>query len=285
MSDIKNREQIMKELALSANLSRSERRVANYIYNNPDEVIRLSVAGLAEASGTSEATVIRMARHIGLDGYQDLKITLAQSLVTPLQAIHEDITDQDSSSDIADKIFQSSVHALTFTREVMNISDLERAARMIRDAASVMVIGIGSSLPAVLDLQHKLMRLGIRAWTSADPHFETTAATSLGEKDLLIAISHSGSSRDIVDCAQIAKNKGCPIISFTSLGISPLSKISDLTLHTASNETKYRIVSLSSRIALMAIFDCLYTLISTSEKRVAVDHFHEVEDALKSKKY
>jgi len=285
MSEIKNRAHIMRDLALNPSLSRSERQVANFICENPDEVIRLSVAGLAEASGTSEATVIRMAHHIGLDGYQDLKITLAQSLVTSLQAIHEDITDQDAPSDIVDKVFQSSVHALNFTREVIRIEDLQRAADMIRDASTVMIVGVGSSFPTVLDLQHKLMRIGIRACTYSDPNFDTIAATALGIKDVLIAVSHSGSSRNIVDCAQLAKSKGCPVISITSLGTSPLSKISDISLHTASNETKYRIVAMSSRIAQMAIIDSLYTLISTSEKQIAVEHFHEVEDALKGTKY
>lgn len=284
MSQEESHALLLKIAALRPSLSRAEQRVADYICQNPGEVIRLSVAGLAEASGVSDATVIRMARHIGLNGYQDLKIVLAQDLVSPLQSIHEEISENDSTLAIIDKVFQGALHTLNFTREVINPNDIERAVDAITKAQTIAILGSGNSAPCAMDFQHKLMRLGIRAYAYSDPHLAAIAVTDLNERDVVIAISHSGSSRNIVDCARRAKLKGITTISLSSLGTSPLSKIADIPLYTASKETKYRIVSLNSRIAQMAIIDSIYTIIAARNEDI-VENFHNIEDALKNMKY
>ncbi|MGE4486086.1 MAG: MurR/RpiR family transcriptional regulator [Oscillospiraceae bacterium] len=275
---------LLKISTMAGSLSNAEKLVAAYICENPEEVIHLSVAGLAEASGVSDATVIRMCRHVGLDSYQDLKVSLAQDIVSPLQSIHEEIKPDDSVEAIVDKVFQGTLHALTFTHDVLKISSIEQAANAIMNAETVFIMGIGNSHAIALDFQHKLMRLGIKAAAFTDPHLAAIAAINHTERDVVVAISHSGSSRDIVENAKIAKKSGAKIISLTSIGTSPLSKISDIQLYTASKETQYRIVAMNSRIAQMAIIDAIYTVIA-ARKPSAVDNFHRIEQALKHKKY
>ncbi len=285
MSENASNSLVLKVQTMLSSLAPSERRVAEYICAHPDEVIRQSVAGLAEASRSSEATVIRASRHLGFNGFQDLKIHLAQSIVSPLQAIHEDITEFDSAETIIDKVFQGNLHTLTFTRETLSVADMRKAADAIAAAESVSILGVGNSNSSAIDFQHKLMRLGIRSFSYSDSHMSVIAMTSLRPTDVVVALSHSGSTKDIVESVKIAKKRGAFIISITSLGASPLSKVSDIALHTASEETRYRIVSLSSRIAQLAIIDSLYTLIAAKDIERNVEHFHELEDALKEKKY
>lgn len=275
---------LLKMKALYAKLSKSEQRAADYILQHPEEVIYLSVAGLAEQSGVSEATVVRACRRIGLDGYQDLKVTLAQDLVTPLQGIHEEIQDGDDASTIITKVFQGTLHALTFTHDTLKPAAVEQAADIIMRARAVIIMGLGNSHAVAVDLQHKLLRVGIRATAHTDSHMQAIAAAHTTPDDVIFSISHSGSSRDIVDNTKAAKSNGAFTISLTNIGSSPLSKLTDLQLYTASKETQYRIVSMSSRIAQMAIIDSIYTIIAYKRPETT-EGFHKIGKALLGKKY
>ncbi len=265
-------------------MSKSEQQVIDYISKNPEQVIYLSVAGLAENSGVSDATVIRACRSIGLNGYQELKVTLAQDIVSPLQSIHEEIGPEDTPSVIIDKVFQGTLHAVNFTHDIIKANDIEKAADVMFKAHRIIIVGLGNSHAIAMDLQHKLLRLGIDAISLADSHLQAITATSIGSDDVMFAISHSGSSRDIVENAQLAKANGATIISLTNIGSSPLTEVADIKLYTASRETKYRILALSSRIVQMIIIDCIYTIIAT-RKPDAIDNFYKIEKALNTKKY
>lgn len=249
--------QSMKEL-----FTKSEQRVIDAIVENPQEVIYASVAELAQRSRVSDPTVIRTCRKLGLAGYQDLKITLAKDLVNPLQSINEDISATDDSRTVTDKVFQSTIRALQFTHDTMNVADVEAAVSRILGARKIIIVGMGNSRAIASDLEHKLLRLGMDAHAFSDPHMATVAISFMTGEDLLFCISHSGSSREIVDLAMQVSKQGVPIICLTNIGISPLSKISDIVLHTASNETHYRIIGLNSRIAQLAVIDTLYTLLA-----------------------
>jgi DNA-binding MurR/RpiR family transcriptional regulator len=276
---------IMKMKALRSSLSKSEVCVIDYIIDHPEEVVYLSVSGLAESSGVSVATVIRACKDLGMSGYQDLKVTLAQDIVTPLQSIHEEISADDSASTIMDKVFQSSIHTLRFTYDTLKVDLVEKAAAIIDGSAKVIIFGLGNSQSIAIDLQHKLMRLGITAFAYTDTHMQIIAATYLGPQDTVFAISHSGSSKDVVDAAELAKKQGSKVIALTNIGKNPLGDIADIQLTTASNESHYRIVALASRVAQMTIIDAIYTIIATKRGQQAVDQFRSIEKALESKKY
>ena len=273
---------LLKMRAMRELFSAAERRVLDYILANPDKVIYLSVAGLADLSGVSDATVVRTCQKLGLAGYQALKVTLAQDLVTPLQNIHEEVRAEDDAAAILDKVVQSTIHTLTLTHDTVKPETLEAAACAILGARRVCIYGLGNSHAVALDLQHKLNRLGLDAAAFTDPHLQAINASYCGPGDLVFAISHSGSSRDIVDSVRIARARGARIITLTSMGVSPLQREADIALFTASQETRYRIVALSSRIAQITLVDVIYT-IAAMRKEGAVEGFHRVEQALQAK--
>lgn len=275
---------LLKLQTLLPTLSKAERKVANYTLKHPEEVISLAVSGLAESSGVSDATVVRACRSMGFDSYQEFKLTLAQSLVSPTEAIQESLSPDDSTEDIIAKVFANETAALELTRDTVQASEIERAAEAIMNAEKVYIFGLGNSHAIAFDLQHKLMRLGIDASAVSDSHIQAISATNCTKKDVVFAISHSGSSVDIVSNSKIAKQHHATIISLTNIGTSPLTKISDITLHTASNETRYRIVAIASRLAQMAIIDTIYTIIAMRSKE-APERFHKIEKALETKKF
>jgi len=275
---------LVKIKSVMPKMSKSEARVCNYILKYPEEVIHLSVSELALKSGVSTATVIRACQKMGNNSYQGLKISLAQDIANPLQAINEDIMQDDSSADVMEKVFKNVLHTLEFTYRIQDAKLFDDAVDMLLHAKKICVCGLGNSRAIASDIQHKFLRLGLNASAYDDVHLQVIASCFLQEGDVLFAVSHSGSSRDIVNLAEYATKKRVKVISLTNAGPSPLADISDIALHTASNETMYRRVALSSRIAQMALVDVLYTMIAL-KKSDSTDGFYKIENALAYTKY
>ena len=275
---------ILRILSKRPLLSKSEALVCDYIVAHPEEAIYLSVSELAKKSGVSDATVIRACQRIGSSSFQDLKITLAQDIVTPLQAVNEEIKEGDSPSVVLDKVFQSVLYTLDSTRKIQEAAQLEKTADALLHAGRICICGLGNSHAIAADLQHKLLRLGLDAVAYSDNHLMRISTSFLHEGDVLFGISHSGSSHDIVHVAQLARQNRVTVISLTNIGSSPLADVSDIALHTASEETRYRQVALSSRLAQMAVIDVLYTIIAL-KKEDSVEGFYKIEKALVDTKY
>jgi len=114
---------------------------------------------------------------------------------------------------------------------------------------------------------------------------QALAASHMTDRDVALGISHSGSSRDIVEALQIAREQGAKTICITNYGKSPILKVSDVALFTASEETSTSILALSSRFAQLAIIDSLYVYIAMRRSEAGIAAIKKVERALNKKKY
>jgi DNA-binding MurR/RpiR family transcriptional regulator len=151
----------------------------------------------------------------------------------------------------------------------MDTNAITDAVQAIMAADFVYIFGLGSSYAIGYDLQHKLMRAGIKAYAEEDSHFQAIDATNCTSRDVVFAISNSGKSLDIVTNSQIAKDSGATVISLTNTLVnSPLSKISDIAIRTAESQTE-SVIGMSPRLAQMAVVDTLYTLITMNMKNVS----------------
>ena len=135
-----------------------------------------------------------------------------------------------------------------------------------------------------MDATHKLLRLGFNAVCYTDNHMQAIAAAHLKNGDVVIAISHSGSSKDIVQALELAKSRGAITITLTNKGKSPVVKFSDFILNTVSDETNYTILGLNSRIAQLAIIDAIYYYLVCNVDG-AKEFSSKTENALQPKKY
>lgn len=276
---------LMKIEAMNDSLSSTERKAAQYILAHPREVIYLSITGLADASGVSDATVVRLCKRLGMQGYQELKVTLAQDTVSPIERIHEAVSESDTPIQVLEKVFQTTIHALQYTARIVNPQQLEMAVNALDKARRINIYGLGNSAAVSKDLQHKLMRLGLDATAYDDSHMQCIASTYLAAGDVCVGISHSGSSREVVDAVRIARDAGATILCMTGVGRSPLSELSSIRLDTASSETQYHILALSSRIAQYALIDSIYTTLALRRRDLIDEPMHSIERALEKKKY
>ncbi len=263
-------------------MGKAEKRVADWIFENSENLLPLSIVELAEKCKCSEATIVRFSRRIGCSGYQELKLLLARD--SGAKNLSSDITKSDSCFDIFEKISNEIYCSLEYTKKALDGESLNKAAEIIKKADNVLFFGLGNSSPVAQDAAHKFLRAGIRAYAYSDNHMQAIAAGHLTEKDVAIGISHSGSSKDIVDALKIARSQGAATICITNNGKSPILNQSDIALFTSSPETKYTILGLNSRIAALAIIDALYSYIVCNSD-TAENAIENTELALKSKKY
>ena len=276
---------LLKMRTMYGILAKSEKRVASYILENPEEVIRLSVTDLADSSGVSDATVVRTCRKFGMSGYQEMKVLLAQSLVSPLQSIHENISDSDTPPEIIRKVFNAAIHTLNYTMSVMDYNKVNEAAHMMAAAKRIVIIALGNSDSLGMDLYHKLLQLGMNVTFSSDSHMQMVLACATYAEAVMVAISHSGSSRDIVEAAKEWKSGDGKLITISNIGRSPLSKQADISLSTASQGENFKQTALSSHVAAMTIIDSLYTLIAMNNLSETDGHFRRIDACLMKKKF
>jgi len=264
-------------------MGRAEKRIADWITQHNDQLFTLSITELAAKCDCGEATIVRFARRLGLTGYQELKISLARE--SGNQRISGSVSAEDSPFEVFEKVANGIELSLEMTKKVLKPEKLSKAAEAIINADRVVIYGLGNSSSVAQDMQHKLMRAGINAVAYSDNHMQAISASHLGEKDVAVGISHSGSSKDIVEALRLARERGAVTIAITNQGRSPVTKQSDIVLNTASDETQYSILALNSRISQLALIDSLYFYIVYSlddDARKAID---QTEQALQSKKF
>ena len=272
----------LKIKLLYEEMGKAEKQIADWINDNPGKIISLSIVELAELCKCSEATIVRFSKRLGLSGYQELKISLAAESGNSPVSTH--ITDDDGAYDIFEKVCNDIYLSLEKTKKSINPDSLALAAEKICKSDRVIIFGLGNSAAVAIDASHKFLRAGLNAYAYSDNHMQMIASSKLTENDVVIGISHSGSSKDIVEALKTAKEHGASTITITNKGKSPILKQSDIVLSTSSDETQYNILALNSRIAQLAIIDTLYFYI-VLKRQGSLESIKETEHALLSKKY
>jgi len=246
----------------SSDFSQSEKKLAKYIASTAKEILYLSLAEVAVQSGVSEATVIRFARKLGLKGFQDLKLHLAHEVMSVPETIQEDVRTDDSPAEIFAKVFVEHRQTLEDTIKVLDSKQITKAVDLLAKVREIVFVGVGTSGPNTEDAYNKFFRAGFRCSVFTDSHLQVMKASLMSPEDVLVVISHSGSTKDPIETVEVAKATGAKTIAITNYSKSPLTKAVDVVLHTASPEVKYRSEAMASRIAQVAIVDALLTCLA-----------------------
>ncbi|MFZ5828243.1 MAG: MurR/RpiR family transcriptional regulator [Bacillota bacterium] len=265
-------------------LSDKEQAVANFLQHDPQGFVSLSISALAARCGVSETVIIRLYRKLGYDGFHQFKIDIAQSLTEAAPEVLGSLKAGDSLETIKRKVFAITRQALDESADTVDSQELQRAREALMGANRVVVAAFGGSSSVGLDLVHKLLKLGIIATPLNDPHLQAMAATVMGPGDVLVAISHSGNSRDIVEALEIARQRGAATILITGFPHSPAAKVADLCLVAVSRETEYQTDSMTSRIVQLAVVDTLYVAMIFAQKEMALTTIHDTSVAAARKK-
>lgn len=249
---------------LRPTLSPAEDRVAQQVLSDARATAAMTISELAVAARTSETTVLRFCRRIGLPGYPQLRLALAEEGASPRlrEAPSSDISPDDTLDDVVAKIAYSEVSALEDTAEHLDRQVLEEVAGRVARSRRIGIYGHGASALVAADLQHKLQRIGLFAVASGDPHLALASAALHGPQDVAIGISHSGTTHETLEELGVAREQGALTVALTNFPRSPLARAADRVLVTAARETQVRAGATASRIAGLFVVDCLYIAVA-----------------------
>ena len=241
----------------------SEALIANCILADPVRVAQMNISQLADFSTTSVASVVRFSKAMGFKGYPEFRMALVgevsrfgmnQSNPTELDS---GITTDDSVEEIIRKIANADARAIQTTAERLDVASFKKVVQAWDKASNIGIFGLASSGHVAMDLQLKLNRQGKAAVAWRDAHTALTSVSLLNPGDCLVAISHSGTTLDVVEVIQEFKERGIKIILITNAIRSPATALADIVLHTSARETTFRSGATSSRIAQLTVVDCL----------------------------
>lgn len=246
-----------------ASLHQKERKLAEYILRQPDAVVNMGITDLAAQSETSTATITRFCKSFHLKGFPDFKMKLTAELAQQAQPdaeqSYQDIIAGNPLASIVSAIQSNHLRSISDTTRLLDMEQLERAVRALREARQIDLYGVATSGIVAQDFYQKLIRIGKRATAFSDPHLQITSASTLTKKDLVLAISYSGETPETIDALNCAKAQGATTISLTKFGANTLSALSDISLFTSSLEEGMRRGDMASRIAQLHVIDILFT--------------------------
>ena len=266
-------------------LGPTSRLIADFILIQPDAVMRMSVTELSELTGSSQGSVVNFCQNLGLSGFQQMKLSLAQAVVQPVQYIQEDLARTDDVETICRKMFHAGIQALRDSMSVLDPKSVAAAVEAIRKAKRIEIYGIGSSAPIAEDAHYRMLRIGLDAKAVTDSHIQAISASRTGPDVAVLTISHTGSTHETVVATQLAKEAGATTIALTNYARSPIQSHADVTLFTMARETMFRTEAMTSRIAQLCVIDTLIAALALADYERATTTLRETFDVLSLKRF
>ncbi|SAL85199.1 RpiR family transcriptional regulator [Caballeronia arvi] len=269
--------------AMREQLRPSERKLANYVLEAPREVLDLSMTDFAMRAGVSQPTIARFCRALGFSGFREFKIRLAQGVAGDVPTVYRDVRSDEPPAGVAAKVLDRTIGALIQVRNSLSSDSVAAAIAKLSEARRIEFYGAGGSGIAALDMQHKFFKLGVPSVAYADPHTYTTSAALLGPGDVVVAISNTGRTKDILDACKSALNGGAKVIAITH-GNSPLARMASVGLFANMDEDTDIFSPMTSRVSHLAIGDVLAVGLALARGPALAEKLAEAKDVLERRR-
>jgi DNA-binding MurR/RpiR family transcriptional regulator len=282
---------VIRIRALAPSLSPAEQRVAGLVLEDPSRAASRTITELARAAGTSETTVIRFCKVLGLPGYPELRLRLAAESARESaregdrgRAVGSDIGPDDTMAQIVEKVAFADARAVEETASQLDVGVLDTVSEALAKAGRVEIFGVGASAFVAQDFQAKLHRIGRFAFAWVDTHAALASAALLGKGDVAVGISHTGATGDTIDVLSQARDHGATTVALTNFPRSPIAAVADHVLTTAARETTFRSGATASRIAQLTVVDCLFVGVARRHYRETLGALEATFDAISSRR-
>lgn len=241
-------------------LKSAEKRAADTILENPELTSSSTIVDIARKAKCSEATLVRLARKLGFSGYPEMKATILSTEDDGEYNafLYDALTSEDDPMTVVDKVFQVAKQSLTDTQSLLDKASYEAALDLVIRAKRLFFMGAGDAYIAAYSAYLKFSRIGRNVGCSKDIDIQLIESSKLTEDDALIVISHSGKTESLYNAAKIAKLNNANIIAITNFPISPIAKIADIVLLTASFTPNTYHEIMSKRIPELSVVETLY---------------------------
>jgi DNA-binding MurR/RpiR family transcriptional regulator len=238
-------------------------RIADFVLAEPSAAARLTITELAEQTGTSPGTVTRFCRACGLRGFAELRVAIAEEVGRSGARrwetdIGSEIAPDDPAGQVLKVLMATNANAMMRTAEALDLAAVDEVVDRLAKARQCHFFGVGTSGVTADELRHRLRRLAVPCWSSADVHSGLTLAALADERDLFIGISTSGRVAETIEVLQAAGDNGALTVALTADPDSPLARLADLVLTTARHIRTDRADALADRHAQFLVVDLLY---------------------------
>jgi RpiR family transcriptional regulator, carbohydrate utilization regulator len=276
-------ELLRRVAAAQVNLTPAEAKVAALVLAEPSWVLGQSLMQVAIRAGVSEPTVIRFCRSIGLDGFQSFRLRLAQSIASGALFLPTEVSPDDDAIGIAGKVLERSARTLLDLRTQLHPARMEEAVALLAGARRLEFYGLGSSGIVAADARHKFFRLGVVATAYADAHLHGMAATMLGPADVVVAISSTGRTIDLISSVELALEAGARVIAITAPS-SPLARLASVPIEISVDEDTDIYTPMTTRLAQLAIIDALSVGVAMRQGPELIEKLERTWRSLRTKR-
>lgn len=242
--------------------TKAEKKVADFILNNPKKVLFMSITELAEACGVGDTSVFRFCKTMDCKGYQEFKMLLSLSLNEGKQGLGQiegDISREDSFTQVAQKVLASNIDALRETHSLLKRENFEKVIECFRRAKRICFYGVGTSMTTAMKAADKFLKIEPKVYCVPDSHMQAMMASTMTKGETAVVFSYSGATKDTIHVAELAKRAGATVICVTRFVKSPLTSFSDVTLLCGANEGPLQGGSTSAEISQLFLIDLMYT--------------------------
>ena len=260
-------------------LSRAEKRVASWVLDHPKQATSATLAHIANECGTSEPTVLRFCRRMGMKGFRELGVRVAESLSVPGSYVHRDVNPDDSISDAAIKVMDASIQSLAEMRAQLSSMPIGAAATAMAAARQIAFAGLGASGHVARDACHKFFRLGIPCSSLLDTPMILQFAAIAEPDDVLVLLSHTGRWQEFAQAADIARERGTTVIAITNPE-SDLARSASILFPCRVIEDTNVFTPMSSRLGQLALLDALLVALALTHGSAATERLRLSKDAL-----
>lgn len=262
-------------------LSKTEKKLAEWILAHASEVIHMSAKALSKAAGASPSTVVRLCYSLGLDGFPDLKLKLSASLPQISQELYSDIAPDENVETIKRKIKLRVIDGIEKNCELLENQVIEDLLSLLETTDLVYTYGIGASGAVADDFCQKFLRIGRKVMFHQDAHLLATAMVTDETPSFLFLVSNSGEKKAVNSLAQLAKTKGIAVVSMTSQKKSTLAQLSDIVLHIADGgEAPLRSSATNSLLVQLYTVDVLFSAYASKHYDKTITQLEETKQAI-----
>tara|TARA_B100000029_G_scaffold513713_1_gene614116 strand:+ start:5447 stop:6304 length:858 start_codon:yes stop_codon:yes gene_type:complete len=273
---------ILKEIASArSSLRKSEIKVADFVLSEPEQVMHMRIVDLAQEAQVSEPTIVRFCRAIGCNGFQEFKVRIAQETAVANNLGQFAIAEDDSIDDICTKIADTTIQRLYQVKSQLLPAQVAEAAQAMSSAMRVEFYGFGASGAVATDAQHKFFRLQVATAAYSDPHMQSMSAVTLGDRDVVVAISQSGRTLDLMHSIKLAQQHGAVVVSLAPQN-TPVSNAADLPIHINIEEDTDQFTPMTSRIAHLMVIDMLAVAVTQRRGPDFANHLNAIKQSIRS---
>jgi len=263
--------------AFSGSMSKSQKRIAQYILENIDKAAFMTAVRLARFAEVSESTVVRFAMELGYDGYPDMRRALQDSMRGKLTSVQRIKVAKDrlGTRDILTQVLSSDIEQIRQTMEETDSENFDKAVNAIAGAKSIYILGLRSSsfLAKFMGFYFDLLFSNSRVISESPDSEVFEQIIRLSEGDVLIAISFPRYSRRTIKTMQYARSVGATIVAITDGLASPLTELADITLCARSDMISF----LDTLVAPLSLVNALVVAVSEKAPGDLYENFERLE--------